>query len=320
MLNVTYSSHLPDQQSVRKSVASFELSRNNGLSCSDCRNRRPYLTTTTSPNNDIDGDSHAGTKTDKANAEEAQHAEVEEEVAEEEIDQAPIGGSKSSLNDLGDEEEAASTDVMDNERITVEDPVVGRLMTTAVSSASETKSMEVGNEREHSSVSLEAAKATRPDDIPDITSLFTDAPVVHTSRKETAFDGLLTHEVRSSSRANPHAKLEHRESPDGSLEYESNSTEAPDSGIEDSHTIGPYDSVQEDYVNDQAAEEAVASSGTVSPVLPGKPTDNNKKEHQQQQQQQQDEDSSTFLPEAEPDYRYNMKWRSMGKVLEPPSN
>lgn len=202
------------------------------------------------------------------------------------------------------------------------DPVVGRLMTTAESSSGSSSDVDekspVIHEHEdvaeqERSVSIEAAKATRPDDIPDITSLFTDGPVVQ-ARKETAFDGLETHEVRSSSRSNNRGKLEHRETPDG-IDYESaaasSETEAPDSALEDSHTIGPYDSVHEDYVDDQPEPEA----GGAIPSPVGAGTSVNIKEAHQQQ----DEDSSTFLPEAEPDYRYNMKWRSMGKVLDPPS-
>lgn len=85
--------------------------------------------------------------------------------------------------------------------------------------------------------------------------------------------------------------MEHRESPDyGDLAAE---TELPNNGLEDAHTIGPYDSVQ-DYVNDQPAADATMMKD-------------------------QDDDSSTILPEAEPAYRYNIKVRTNGKVLDPPS-
>lgn len=91
--------------------------------------------------------------------------------------------------------------------------------------------------------------------------------------------------------------MEHRESPDyGDLTAE---TELPNNGLEDAHTIGPYDSVQ-DYVNDQPAD--TASSSADSAMM-----------------KDQDDDSSTILPEAEPAYRYNIKVRTNGKVLDPPS-
>lgn len=284
------------------------------------RNRRPYLTTTTSPTNDIDSD--AETKKDNETASGEGETGAEEEGASN-----FRSGSNNNSNDLEDDE-VASTGSLGNERLP-EDPVVGRLMTTAgQSEASDAKPSESHDEEEadaaekERSVSLEAAKATRPVDIPDITSLFTDGPMVQ-SRKETAFDGLETHEVRSSSRANLRSKLEHRESPDNldQTSAVSSETEAPDSALEDSHTIGPYDSVQEDYVNDQPDE---ASSHVASPLAPGQSATNNEQQEEEQaqrelEQQQQDEESSTFLPEAEPDYRYNMKWRSMGKVLDPPS-
>lgn len=90
--------------------------------------------------------------------------------------------------------------------------------------------------------------------------------------------------------------MEHRESPDyGDLAAE---TELPNNGLEDSHTIGPYDSVQ-DYVNDQPADVASAPDSAMM--------------------KDQDDDSSTILPDAEPAYRYNIKVRTNGKVLDPPS-
>lgn len=83
--------------------------------------------------------------------------------------------------------------------------------------------------------------------------------------------------------------MEHRESSDyGDLAAE---TELPNNGLENAHTIGPYDSL--DYANDQPAADTMLKD--------------------------QDDDSSTILPEAEPAYRYNIKVRTNGKVLDPPS-
>lgn len=88
-------------------------------------------------------------------------------------------------------------------------------------------------------------------------------------------------------------KVEHRESPD--YAEPQGETETPNNGLEDAHTVGPYDSVQDYYANDQP--EAAESS----------------------MMKDQDDDSSTILPEAEPAYRYNIKVRTNGKVLDPPS-
>lgn len=88
-------------------------------------------------------------------------------------------------------------------------------------------------------------------------------------------------------------KVEHRESPDYFEVH--GETESPNNGLEDAHTIGPYDSVQDYYVNDQP-------EAGESPMM-----------------KDQDDDSSTILPEAEPAYRYNIKVRTNGKVLDPPS-
>ena len=128
-------------------------------------------------------------------------------------------------------------------------------------------------------------KSTRPDHIPDIASLF---PNTQTQRqKDTAFDGLETHEVRSISRSSPILNAEHREEP---VDYENAETELPNNALEAAHTIGPYDSMQ-DFQADQG--------DLVTPM------------------KEQDDDSSTILPEAEPAYRYNIKVRSNGKVLDP---
>lgn len=142
---------------------------------------------------------------------------------------------------------------------------------------------------------------TRPEHIPDIASLFTErAAVASQARKDSVFDGLETREVlrpsvsrvsSSSSSSSSEIRMEHRESPDyGDLAAE---TESPNNGLEDAHTIGPYDSMQ-DYANDQPAADATMMKD-------------------------QDDDSSTILPEAEPAYRYNIKVRTNGKVLDPPS-
>lgn len=133
----------------------------------------------------------------------------------------------------------------------------------------------------------------RPEHLLDITSLFTDTPGPQ-ARKDNVFEGLQTREVhRSSLRSASNMKAEHRESPDY-FEVRGE-TEAPNNGLEDAHTVGPYDSVQDYYVNDQP--EAGESS----------------------MMKDQDDDSSTILPEAEPAYRYNIKVRTNGKVLDPPS-
>lgn len=139
---------------------------------------------------------------------------------------------------------------------------------------------------------LPVEKTTRPEDIPNITSLFTKGPGGQT-RIETLFEGLETHEIRSLQRKNQEKIAEHPESPD--YENIDMQTEMPDNALEDAKTIGPYDSNQ-DYVNDQPE------------TLTGHDTSKG-----------QEEDASTILPDAEPAYRYNIKVRSNGKVLDPPS-
>lgn len=131
-------------------------------------------------------------------------------------------------------------------------------------------------------------KSARPEHIPDIASLFPDNPVQ--PRKDNIFEGLETHEIRSLSRsgASPVLKVEHREEP----EFEAAETEQPSNGLEGAHTIGPYDGPQQDYQADQA--------DLASPM------------------KEQDE-FSTILPDPEPAYRFNIKVRSNGKVLDPPS-
>lgn len=87
-------------------------------------------------------------------------------------------------------------------------------------------------------------------------------------------------------------KLEHREAPD--YAEVAPETEAPNGGLEEGRTEGPYEASQ-DYVNDRP-------DGPVAGMVAD-----------------QDDDSSTILPEAEPAYRYNIKVRTNGKVLDPPS-
>lgn len=150
-----------------------------------------------------------------------------------------------------------------------EDPVVGRLMNTL--SALTAKHEE----------SPPLNRTTRPEDIPNITSLFTKGPGGQT-RIETLFEGLETHDIRSLQRKNH-----------DSSDYENVETEMPDNGLEDAKTVGPYDSSQE-YPNDQ----------------PETPMGHD-------MSKDQEEDTSTILPDAEPAYRYNIKVRNNGKVLDP---
>ena len=180
-----------------------------------------------------------------------------------------------------------------------EDPVVSRLITTAVP-ASDNQQQSITPStpspvvtEDHEEPANADLDNTRPDHLPDIASLFTDSPAPQ-ARKDTAFEGLQTRQVhRSSLRPSTEMRVEHRESPDY-LEAQAE-TESPNNGLEDAHTVGPYDSVQDYYVNDQP--EAQESS----------------------MMKDQDDDSSTILPEAEPAYRYNIKVRTNGKVLDPPS-
>lgn len=211
-----------------------------------------------------------------------------------------------------------------NEDVVPEDPVVSRLITTAASVSGklddkddqreESTTSSLGNIERRRQTDGFVLENTRPDDIPDITSLFTagndDGQVVvrHQARKETSgsvFDGLETREVlRTASRpSTSDMKMEHRDSldydvlSDGPADVNADvqaETEPPNNGLEDAHTIGPYDTVQ-DYVNDQ---QDIGESGMMK---------------------DQDDDSSTILPEAEPAYRYNIKVRTNGKVLDPPS-
>lgn len=262
------------------------------------RNRRPYITTTSAPASDDQIDEHV----EEENKDEKKHDEVIEDK------------TTSSSNE--ENEESANEDVP-------EDPVVSRLITTAASVSGklddkddqheESTTSSLGNIERRRQTDAFVLENTRPDDIPDITSLFTagndDGQVIrHQARKENSasvFDGLETREVlRTASRpSTSDMKMEHRDSLDYDVLSDAPAdihtdvqaeTEPPNNGLEDAHTIGPYDTVQ-DYVNDQ---QDIGESAMMK---------------------DQDDDSSTILPEAEPAYRYNIKVRTNGKVLDPPS-
>ncbi|TGZ56398.1 Uncharacterized protein DBV15_09422 [Temnothorax longispinosus] len=263
-------------------------------------NHRPYITTTSVPASDDQASDYVTDSTD--------------------IDDHHLG------TDPQNEEEATplEADVSANEKLS-EDPVVSRLITTAApasgnqhqqqqqsrqhmgTTASATSLFNDDNERERTAIG--DLDDIRPDHIPDIASLFTGhVAVASQPRKDSVFDGLETRQVLRPSVSRPvvssasssfssEMKMEHRESSDyGDLAAE---TELPNNGLEDAHTIGPYDSVQ-DYVNDQPADSAASSADSAM-------------------MKDQDDDSSTILPEAEPAYRYNIKVRTNGKVLDPPS-
>lgn len=177
------------------------------------------------------------------------------------------------------------------ERVPEVDPILKRLMTPTTSS-------DHPSAGETESVALE--KTGRPEHLPDIASLFTDSPQVHPA-KDNVFEGLETHEIRSLSRASASVlSVEHRqENADYEEEHPEHATEVPNNALEDAHTIGPYDSSAQDYQADQADQADHAGPASSQKDL--------------------DDDSSTVLPEAEPSYRYNIKVRSNGKVLDPPS-
>ncbi|XP_070165014.1 uncharacterized protein Nw isoform X1 [Polyergus mexicanus] len=210
-----------------------------------------------------------------------------------------------------DEQDEQTTPPEAGEKL-LEDPVVSRLITTAApASGNQQQQYAVGTTtssatsllndgHEHERPAVDDVDDTRPEHIPDIASLFEHAAVASQARKDSVFDGLETREILRPSASRPvvpssssssEIRMEHRESPDyGDLAAE---TELPNNGLQDAHTIGPYDSMQ-DYVNDQPAADATMMKD-------------------------QDDDSSTILPEAEPAYRYNIKVRTNGKVLDPPS-
>ncbi|KAI4501432.1 hypothetical protein M0802_003309 [Mischocyttarus mexicanus] len=256
-------------------------------------NRRPYITTTSAPASDDQIDEH----NKKDNNDEKKPDEIIDEK------------TTSSSNE--EKEESAKEDVP-------EDPVVSRLITTAASVSGKEEEKYDQEEEESTASSVlgnieREYENSRPKDIPDITSLFTASSAdgqanIHQARKDNSasvFDGLETREVlRTASRpSTSDMKMEHRDSIDYDLLSDApaeaqtdvqSETESPNNGLEDAHTIGPYDTVQ-DYVNDQ---QDIGESVMMK---------------------DQDDDSSTILPEAEPAYRYNIKVRTNGKVLDPPS-
>ncbi|XP_050463616.1 uncharacterized protein LOC126857843 isoform X1 [Cataglyphis hispanica] len=240
-------------------------------------NHRPYITTTSAPASD----DQTSDREDNINVDD-NHSDIDDQ---DEQTTSPEAGEK-----------------------LLEDPVVSRLITTAASASGNQQQQQqaVGtatsatsslfDDDHERSVVDDDVDDTRPEHIPDIASLFTE----HASqaRKDSVFDGLETREILRPSASRPvvpssssEIRMEHRESPDYSdLAAE---TELPNNGLQDAHTIGPYDSMQ-DYVNDQPAADSTMMKD-------------------------QDDDSSTILPEAEPAYRYNIKVRTNGKVLDPPS-
>lgn len=271
------------------------------------RNHRPYITTTSAPVSDDQASDHV---TDSINIDD-HHPGTD---AQNEQEETPLEADASASEKLS------------------EDPVVSRLITTAAPASGNqqqqqqyqhtgttaTSLFDDGNERERPAVG--DLDDIRPEHIPDIASLFTGHVAVAASqaRKDSVFDGLETREVLRPSVSRPvvspasspfssEMKMEHRESPDyGDLTAE---TELPNNGLEDAHTIGPYDSVQ-DYVNDQPADAVAAAAASSS---------SSSSSDDSTMMKDQDDDSSTILPEAEPAYRYNIKVRTNGKVLDPPS-
>lgn len=233
-------------------MAAFQFRQHRGK-----RNRRPYITTTAAPT-----ETHL----------EDDHTKHESTKLMDDNDDA----------DANEQRPASPSATLAPER-PHEDPIINRI----ASSLSVSARHHIASDIRRMPDPIIIEKSTRPDHIPDITSLFSNAPTQ--VQKDSAFDGLETHEVRSISRSSPILSAEHREE---SADYENAETELPNNALEAAHTIGPYDSMK-DYQSDQG--------DLVTPV------------------KEQEEDSSTILPEAEPAYRYNIKVRSNGKVLDPPS-
>ncbi|XP_011503336.1 PREDICTED: uncharacterized protein LOC105366546 isoform X2 [Ceratosolen solmsi marchali] len=130
---------------------------------------------------------------------------------------------------------------------------------------------------------------SRPIHLPHITSLFTESSVSN----DNVFAGLQTHEIRSIVRTSiPTKQMITKSQPE-------QETESTNNTFEDNYTIGPYDSNNQDYQSDQSELMLF------------------QKNQQQYSQKNFDDDSSTILPEAEPSYRYNIKVRNYGKVLDP---
>lgn len=266
------------------------------------RNHRPYITTTSAPASD------------------------DQAASDRETDSTDIDDHHHPATDALDEQATPPrADASADEKLP-EDPVVSRLITTAAPASGNqqhqqqhtgttTSAMSLLDDvRGHERSAVGELDNSRPEHIPDIASLFTEHAAVSQARKDSVFDGLETREILRPSASRPvvpasssfsaassssslsEMRMEHREAADyGELTAE---TELPNNGLEDAHTIGPYDSVQ-DYVNDQPAEDAPAADSAMM--------------------KDQDDDSSTILPEAEPAYRYNIKVRTNGKVLDPPS-
>ena len=131
-------------------------------------------------------------------------------------------------------------------------------------------------------------KNNRFEHLPDITSLFTDSPI----NSENFFAGLETHNIRSVIRSSTLTKQ-------SSLQTVHKEEIKPTRNAElEAHTIGPYESLDEDYPSDQSESKS-------------------SKHMQENLQKIQDDESSTVLPEAEPSYKYNIKVRNNGKVLDP---
>ncbi|XP_034935310.1 uncharacterized protein [Chelonus insularis] len=231
------------------------------------RTRKPYATTTTAlPEFNKDDET--------ADKLETETTGVDEKV-ENNNDQTETTDKQEenvNENEKHDEEIPPNTS-FDSASAHPEDLVIGRLMSTLSSD-----SLTTGKSKEETI----KVKRIRTEDIPDITSLFTSNTGIK-PRTESVFDGLETHEIRSIPRTNLPGSI-----------YEKAKL-IPENGVEESKTIGPYESVQ-DYVNDEP-ESGIASEAS----------------------KDQEEDSSTILPNAEPAYRYNIKVRSNGKVLDPPS-
>lgn len=211
-----------------------------------------------------------------------------------------------TIEDTASTEDNASTSDNKSEEKVSEDPIVNRLVTAvpaptsgitagteseseSESETSETISETVPEDDEEEELIREPVeKHIAPDHIPDIASLFT-------TKKDSIFDGLETREVRPVPVPAPVPVSQPAEGNDD--DYASAETELPNNALEDARTVGPYDGTQQDYVNDQPLQDEASA-----PI------------------KQLDDDSSTILPEAEPAYRYNIKVRSNGKVLDPPSN
>ncbi|KAG8039065.1 hypothetical protein G9C98_003372 [Cotesia typhae] len=243
-------------------------------------NRRPYSSTTTTalPDTDSNDDNADKLETETTDVDKNVEDEPEDNTNQEHqteiYDSNITNNSNNDNNDNDSHKEEIEESSNSPDTLTLpEDPVVGRLISTASSDPlTKTQSREdVIKER------------SRTEDIPDITSLFTGNPAIK-SRTDTVFAGLETHEIRSLQRAS-------QQSPT----YDKTASQ-PDNALE-SKTIGPYDSDQ-DYAND-APDNTNSGSGDVL--------------------KDQEEDLSTILPDAEPAYRYNIKVRSNGKVLDPPS-